>query len=190
MSRFYIKNVMVTNLKRNKSGATRLLFKFKLQKLRWRFKQLFLFCVWILIMYWAWMKLYNQGRDLDLYLLYWVAWIWLIIFRYGLRWVYRMLVWWILKNALIMWWVKMESTIYRIEYIESWSTNQKWTFIFARPKGGLLEGMWVIFKSERLSFQIPPEILRPWDNVTVYVAKGNSNNYWMDIKDALYRVLE
>jgi len=84
----------------------------------------------------------------------------------------------------------MESTIYRIENIESWSTNQKWTFIFARPKGGLLEGMWVIFKSERLSFQIPPEILRPWDNVTVYVAKGNSNNYWMDIKDALYRVLE
>ena len=179
---------MATNLKKSKSWATRLLFKFKLQKFRWNFKQIFLFCVGAAIVYWAWMKLYTQGRDL--YLLYWVAWIWLVIFWYGLRWVYRMFAWWLLKSALIRSWVKMEATIYKIEYIESWSTNQKWTFIFARPKGWMLEGMWVIFKSERLSFQIPPEVLRPWDTVTVYVAKNSSSNYWMDIKDALYRVLE
>ena len=84
----------------------------------------------------------------------------------------------------------MEAVIYKIEYIESWSTYQKWTFIFARPKGWLLEGMGVIFKSERLSFSIPPEVLRPWDIITVYVSKSNSSNYWMDVKDALYRVIE
>jgi hypothetical protein len=179
---------MATKIERNKAEAWRLLFRFKLQKLRWKFKQVFLLCPGSAMVYWAWMKLYLQGRDL--YLLYWVVWIWLIPFRYWLKWVFQMLVWWILKSALIRWWARMEAVIYKIEYIESWSTYQKWTFIFARPKGGLLEGMGVIFKSERLSFSIPPEVLRPWDIITVYVSKWNSSNYWMDIKDAFYRIIE
>ena len=168
---------MATKIERSKTEAWRLLFKFKLQKLRWKFKQVFLLCLGSAMVYWAWMKLYLQGRDL--YLLYWVVWIWLIP-----------LTWWLLKKAIVNSWEKIDAVVYKIEYIESWSTYQRWTFIFARPKGGLLEGMGVIFKSERLSFSIPPEVLRPWDIITVYVSKWNSSNYWMDIKDAFYRIIE
>jgi hypothetical protein len=85
---------------------------------------------------------------------------------------------------------KVEAVIYKIEYIESWSTYQKWSFIFAKPVGGLLEGMGIIFKSERFWFKIPPVALRTWDRITVYVDKWNTSNYWMDFKDALRRVLE
>lgn len=173
---------------KSKTEALRLLFRFKRQKFSWKFQQIFLFCLGTIILYWVYSKLSTYWWDL--YLLYWVAWLGAIPFWYWSKWIFQMLTWWLLKKAIVNSWEKIDAVVYKIEYIESWSTYQRWTFIFARPKGWLLEGMWVIFKSERLNFRMPRTVLRPWDTISVYVARGNTSNYWIDIKDIFYRALE
>jgi len=185
----FIKKIkMLANQRKNKSTALRLLFRYKLQKFSWKFKQIFLFFLGTIILYWVYTRFSTYGRDL--YLLYWVAWIWLIPFWYGIKWIFFMFTGGLLRSSIFNSWAKIEAVVYKVEYIESWSIYQKWTFIFARPKGWLLEGMGYIFKSERLNFRLPSTVLKPWDTVTVFVSKKNISNYFIDIKDIFYRALE
>ena len=111
-------------------------------------------------------------------------------FYYGLKWLFLMMIWGLLKIALKKWWITVKAIIYKVEYIESWSSYQKWTFIFARPIDWVLDGMGYIFKSERLSFKIPEHVLRPWKIISIYVDKKNINNYWMDIEGILNDIIK
>ena len=37
---------------------------------------------------------------------------------------------------------------------------------------------------------MPKTVLRLWNTISVDVARGNTSNYWIDIKDIFYRALE
>lgn len=142
----------------------------------------------VVIVFETGLMLYIKWRDC--YYLYCGVLAGLFLFFYGLKWLCFMMMGWILRIALRRWWITVKSIIYRVEYLESWTTYQKWSFIFARPTDWVLEGMGYIFKSERLNFKIPDYVLKPWTIMTIYVDKNNISNYWMDIEGLLQNIIK
>lgn len=172
--------------KKRKKLARMLLLKYSFAKFSWDFKQIFFLWLGILIVYESIMMLLADG--FNTYYLYWVLIIWVIILKYAFKWIMALVFGGLLKNALINSGTKMIMPITKVEYVESWA--QKWSFIQAVPIDWVLAGMNVTFKSEKLNFKIPPELIRRWDTVTVYVDKKNLNNYWMDVKWVLKNCLK
>ena len=172
--------------KRRRKYARMFLWKYNFTNFSWDFKQIFFLWLGILIVYEAIMMIMTYGYKT--YYLYIVLGIWLVILKYAFKWIMALIFWWILKNALRKSGIKMVLPISKVEYVETWS--QKWSFISAVPVDWVLEGMNVTFKSEKLNFKIPPELIRRGDTITVYVDNKNLNNYWMDIKGMLKNLLK
>ena len=161
--------------------AKKMLHKYKVSRFNWTFKQFFFTFLWAYICYLGFMPLYKSGFHIDYYS-YFVLIVGLISLRYGLKWVISMIIWLWLKSHLVDNWVAVEARIVNVEYIDSWSTYQKGSFIFAVPQKGLLEGLNIIFKSERILFKIPKWMLKPWDTVLVFVDPKDLHSYWMNIE--------
>ena len=174
--------------RKRKRAARYMLFRYNLSKFSYEFKHSFLLYLWLLVLYKGYLMLEIQGWET--YYLYAIIFIGLVMFWYGVRGCMGLFHASMLKKALIKWWEKLEVSVYRVEYIESWNTYQKWCFIFARPETWLLEGMSIIFKSEKFSFKIPEYVIRPWTMITVYVDAHNTSNYYMDVENLLKSIIK
>lgn len=159
----------------------KLLKQYKRSKFRRKFKQFFFTILWAYICYWWGMVLYEWGFEMNYYA-YLAIIMGLLALHYGIKWIYLMVAWAALKEHLVLNGIKVEAKIVNVEYIDSWSTYQKGTFIFAVPNEWLLEGMNLIFKSERLFLKFPKSVVRPWDVVSVFVDPKNLQSYWMNIE--------
>ncbi len=174
--------------RKRKRAARYLLFRYNLSKFSYEFKHVFLLYLWVLVLYKGYLMLEIQWWET--YYLYAIIFIGFVMFWYGIRGCMGVFRAYMLKKALIKWWEKLDVSVYRVEYIESWSSYQKWSFIFARPETWILEGTGIIFKSEKFSFKIPEYVIRPWMHITVYTDVRDTSNYYMDVERILKNIIK
>jgi len=179
---------MIQKSHESKKIARKLLNKYRVSKFSWTFKQIFFSLLWGYIAYYGYSMLAQWNFEMNYYA-YFVLIVGLVTLRYGLKGVFSMVIWFFRKDRLVSKGVLIEARIVNVEYIDSWSTYQKWSFIFAVPTGKLLQGLNVLFKSERIFCKIPKSMIKTGDTVMVFIDPKNLNSYWMNVESIFKKYL-
>jgi len=179
---------MIQKSHESKKIARKLLNKYRISRFSWTFKQIFFSFLWGYIAYYGYTMLAEGHFEMNYYA-YFVLIVGLVTLRYGLKWVISMIIWFFKKDRLVAKGVLIEARIVSVEYIDSWSTYQKWSFIFAVPTDKLLQWLNVLFKSERIFFKIPKSMIKIGDTVMVFIDPNNLNSYWMNVESIFKKYL-